>query len=53
MTRSVDAPRAVAPHELYGSADLHIGRLLYDRCFDRVIITFFECLRDGMEWVRA
>ncbi|KAF7980732.1 hypothetical protein HWV62_36745 [Athelia sp. TMB] len=46
-------PSVKTTHELYGSGDLHIGRLLHNRRFERAMVAFLECLRGVMEWVRA
>ena len=46
-------PSAKTTHELYGSSDLNIGRLLHNRRFDWAMVAFLECLRGVMEWVRA
>ncbi|EJD02941.1 APG6-domain-containing protein [Fomitiporia mediterranea MF3/22] len=39
-------------YELYGSGDLHIGRLLHNRRFDFAMVAFLDCLRQLMEYVR-
>lgn len=38
--------------ELYGSGDLHIGRLLHNRRFDFAMVAFLDCLRQFMEYVK-
>jgi len=35
----------IEQHELYGSGDLHIGRLLHNRRFDFVMVAFLDCLK--------
>ncbi|KAI9442583.1 APG6-domain-containing protein [Lactarius indigo] len=39
-------------YELYGSGDLHLGRLLHNRRFDYAMVAVLDCLRQLMEWVR-
>ncbi|KAH9166433.1 APG6-domain-containing protein [Lactarius sanguifluus] len=41
-----------ATYELYGSGDLHLGRLLHNRRFDFAMVAVLDCLRQLMEWVR-
>ncbi|TDL25970.1 APG6-domain-containing protein [Rickenella mellea] len=38
-------------YELYGSGDLHLGRLLHNRRFDFAMVAFLDCLRQAMEYV--
>ncbi|KAI5123919.1 hypothetical protein M0805_006337 [Coniferiporia weirii] len=40
-------------YELYGSGDLHIGRLLHNRRFDFAMVAFLDCLRQAMEFVKS
>ncbi|KAH8119162.1 APG6-domain-containing protein [Phellopilus nigrolimitatus] len=40
-------------YELYGSGDLHIGRLLQNRRFDFAMVAFLDCLRQAMEFVKS
>ncbi|KDQ07199.1 hypothetical protein BOTBODRAFT_167285 [Botryobasidium botryosum FD-172 SS1] len=40
-------------YELYGSGDLHFGRLLHNRRFDYAMVFFLDCLRQIMEHVKA
>ncbi|KZT42488.1 autophagy protein 6 [Sistotremastrum suecicum HHB10207 ss-3] len=42
-----------AIYELYGSGDLHIGRILHNRRFDYAMIAFLECLREIMDYVKS
>ena len=42
-----------ATYELYGSGDLHLGRLLHNRRFDFAMVAFLDCLRQLMEYVKA
>ena len=41
-----------ATYELYGSGDLHLGRLLHNRRFDFAMVAVLDCLRQLMDWVR-
>ncbi|KZP05517.1 APG6-domain-containing protein [Athelia psychrophila] len=50
---ALSPPSAKTTHELYGSGDLHIGRLLHNRRFDWAMVAFLECLRGVMEWVKG
>ena len=40
-------------YELYGSGDLHFGRLLQNRRFDFAMVAFLDCLRQMMDFVKA
>ena len=40
-------------YELYGSGDLHLGRLLHNRRFDFAMVSFLDCLRQAMESVKS
>jgi beclin 1 len=42
-----------ATYELYGSGDLHLGRLLHNRRFDFAMVAFLECLKQIMDWARS
>jgi beclin len=42
-----------ASYELYGSGDLHLGRLLHNWRFDTAMVAFLDCLRQLMEHVKA
>ncbi|KAL5507319.1 ATG6 [Sanghuangporus vaninii] len=42
-----------ASYELYGSGDLHIGRLLHNRRFDLAMVAFLDCLRQLMDYVKS
>ena len=39
--------------ELYGSGDLHFGRLLHNRRFDFAMVAFLDCLKNLMEYVKS
>lgn len=41
-----------ATYELYGSGDLHLGRLLHNRRFDFAMVAVLDCLRQLMDWVK-
>lgn len=40
-------------YELYGSGDLHLGRLLHNRRFDYAMVAFLDCLRQVVEYVKT
>ncbi|VDC06421.1 unnamed protein product [Peniophora sp. CBMAI 1063] len=42
-----------ATYELYGSGDLHLGRLLHNRRFDFAMVAFLECLRQITDWAKG
>lgn len=42
-----------ATYELYGSGDLHFGRLLHNRRFDFAMVAFLDCLKQLMDYVRS
>ncbi|KAF9227349.1 APG6-domain-containing protein [Gyrodon lividus] len=42
-----------AAYELYGSGDLHFGRLLHNRRFDFAMVAFLECLKQLMDYVKS
>ncbi|KAH8107998.1 APG6-domain-containing protein [Cristinia sonorae] len=42
-----------ATYELYGSGDLHIGRLLHNRRFDFAMVAFLECLKQLIDYVKS
>ncbi|KAH9858943.1 APG6-domain-containing protein [Lenzites betulinus] len=42
-----------ATYELYGSGDLHFGRLLHNRRFDFAMVAFLECLKQITDYVRS
>ncbi|KAJ8514401.1 hypothetical protein ONZ45_g8066 [Pleurotus djamor] len=42
-----------ATYELYGSGDLHIGRLLHNRRFDFAMVAFLDCLKSIIEHVKS
>lgn len=42
-----------AAYELYGSGDLHFGRLLHNRRFDFAMVAFLECLKQLMDNVKS
>lgn len=39
-------------YELYGTGDIHLGRLLHNRRFDFGMVAFLDCLRQLMEFVK-
>lgn len=39
-------------YELYGTGDMHLGRLLHNRRFDAAMVMFLDCLRQVMEFVK-
>ncbi|KAG8747132.1 autophagy protein 6 [Ceratobasidium sp. 414] len=42
-----------AVYELFGSGELHIGRLLHNRRFDYGMVAFLECLRQITEFAKS
>jgi beclin len=40
-------------YELYGSGDLHLGRLLHNRRFDFAMVAFLECLKQIIDFVKS
>ena len=40
-------------YELYGSGDLHLGRLLQNRRFDFSMVAFLECLKQITDFARS
>ncbi|KAF9051083.1 APG6-domain-containing protein [Hymenopellis radicata] len=40
-------------YELYGSGDLHFGRLLHNRRFDIAMVAFIECLKQLMDYIKS
>ncbi|EIN11677.1 autophagy protein 6 [Punctularia strigosozonata HHB-11173 SS5] len=42
-----------ASYELYGSGDLHIGRLLHNRRFDFAMVAFLECLKQVTDYAKG
>jgi beclin 1 len=40
-------------HELYGSGDLHIGRLLHNRRFDFAMVAFLDCLKALIDYIKS
>lgn len=42
-----------ATYELYGSGDLHLGRLLHNRRFDIAMVAFLDCLKHLIEHVKS
>lgn len=40
-------------YELYGSGDLHFGRLLHNRRFDLGMVAFLDCLKQLMDYVKS
>lgn len=42
-----------AVYELYGSGDLHIGRLLHNRRFDFAMVAFLDCLKQLIDFVKS
>ncbi|KAG9316625.1 APG6-domain-containing protein [Chiua virens] len=42
-----------ATYEIYGSGDLHFGRLLHNRRFDFAMVAFLECLKQLMDYVKS
>ncbi|KJA27881.1 hypothetical protein HYPSUDRAFT_130414 [Hypholoma sublateritium FD-334 SS-4] len=41
-----------ANYELYGSGDLHFGRLLHNRRFDIAMVAFLDCLKHMMDYIK-
>lgn len=42
-----------AVYELYGSGDLHLGRLLHNRRFDIAMVAFLDCLKQTMDYIKS
>ncbi|KZT10715.1 APG6-domain-containing protein [Laetiporus sulphureus 93-53] len=42
-----------ATYELYGSGDLHLGRLLHNRRFDFAMVAFLDCLKQIVDYAKA
>lgn len=42
-----------ANYELYGSGDLHFGRLLHNRRFDIAMVAFLDCLKHLVDHVKS
>jgi len=42
-----------ANYELYGSGDLHFGRLLHNRRFDIAMVAFLDCLKHLIDYIKA
>ncbi|TFL03151.1 APG6-domain-containing protein [Pterulicium gracile] len=42
-----------ASYELYGSGDLHFGRLLHNRRFDFAMVAFLDCLKNIIDFVKS
>ena len=42
-----------ATYELYGSGDLHLGRLLHNRRFDFAMVAFLDCLKQIIDFVKS
>jgi beclin 1 len=42
-----------ASYELYGSGDLHIGRLLHNRRFDFAMVAFLDCLKQLIDYAKS
>ncbi|KAH9935685.1 APG6-domain-containing protein [Fomitopsis serialis] len=42
-----------AVYELYGSGDLHLGRLLHNRRFDFAMVAFLDCLKQLIDYVKS
>lgn len=40
-------------YELYGSGDLHFGRLLHNRRFDIAMVAFIDCLKHLMDHIKS
>lgn len=40
-------------YELYGSGDLHLGRILHNRRFDHGMVGYLDCLRQLIEYVQT
>jgi len=41
-----------ATYELYGSGDLHFGRLLHNRRFDFAMVAFLDCLKHLIDYIK-
>lgn len=41
-----------ATYELYGSGDLHLGRLLHNRRFDFAMVSFLDCLKHLVDHIK-
>ncbi|KAL0956323.1 hypothetical protein HGRIS_002475 [Hohenbuehelia grisea] len=42
-----------ATYELYGSGEIHIGRLLHNRRFDHAMVAFLDCMKHVIEYVKT
>ncbi|KAH9951544.1 APG6-domain-containing protein [Amylocystis lapponica] len=42
-----------AIYELYGSGDLHLGRILHNRRFDFGMVAFLDCLKQLVDYVKS
>lgn len=42
-----------AVYELYGSGDLHLGRLLHNRRFDFAMVAFLDCLKQLIDHIKS
>ncbi|TFK44335.1 beclin 1 protein [Crucibulum laeve] len=42
-----------ASYELYGSGDLHFGRLLHNRRFDIAMVSFLDCLKHLIDHIQS
>ncbi|KAK2464299.1 hypothetical protein APHAL10511_003756 [Amanita phalloides] len=42
-----------ATYELYGSGDLHLGRLFHNRRFDLAMVAFLDCLKQIMDYIKS
>ncbi|KAF8639561.1 hypothetical protein AX17_001463 [Amanita inopinata Kibby_2008] len=42
-----------ATYELYGSGDLHLGRLFHNRRFDLAMVAFLDCLKQLTDYVKS
>jgi beclin len=42
-----------ATYELYGSGDMHLGRLLHNRRFDFAMVAFLDCLKNLIDHVKS
>lgn len=42
-----------ATYELYGSGDLHFGRLLHNRRFDFAMVAFLDCLKHLIDYIKS
>ena len=43
----------ITNYELYGSGDLHFGRLLHNRRFDIAMVAFLDCLKHLMDHIKS